>query len=92
MPMSMEASVIVLENGKGMIVINVKLVGLFKTGRFKQKNCIWVDGVQVRDVVDELHIPLHLLGIILINRIHASLDSPLNDGDDLVLLPLLEGG
>lgn len=92
MPVSMEASVIALENGRVMIVINVKLVGLFKTGRFKQKDCVWADGVRVSDVVDELDIPLKLLGIILINGVHANLDSPLNDRDALVLLPLLEGG
>lgn len=76
----------------GTITINIKLVGLFKSGRFRQKDCAFPKGIQVRAVVEQLQVPLHLLGIILINGVHAHIDSPLNDGDALVLLPLLEGG
>ena len=75
-----------------MIRVNIKLVGLFSTGRFKQKDCSCQDGARVKDVIDELQIPLHLLGIILINGIHTDIDSSLMDEDALVLLPLLGGG
>jgi hypothetical protein len=75
-----------------MIRVNIKLVGLFSTGRFKQKDCSFQDGARIKDVIDELQIPLNLLGIILVNGIHVHIDSPLNDEDDLVLLPLLDGG
>jgi hypothetical protein len=75
-----------------MIKVNIKLIGLFSTGRFKQKDCSCLDGARVKDVIEELQIPLGLLGIVLINGIHADIDSPLKDEDDLVLLPLLDGG
>ena len=75
-----------------MIRVNIKLVGLFSTGRFKQKDCSCQDGARIKDVIDELQIPLNLLGIVLINGIHADIDSPLKDEDALVLLPLLDGG
>lgn len=75
-----------------MITINIRLVGLFKTGRFRQDVSSWPETTLVGDVVAKLQIPLKLLGIILINGIHADIDTRLKDGDILVLLPLLEGG
>jgi len=75
-----------------MIRVNIKLIGLFSTGRFKHKDCSCLDGVRVKDVLEELKIPQDLLGIILINGIHADIDSLLKDEDALVLLPLLDGG
>ena len=75
-----------------MMKINIKLVGLFKTGRFKQKDFLYSEGILVSDVIEDLQIPLTLLGIVLINEVHSDTNSPLREGDALVLLPLLEGG
>jgi hypothetical protein len=43
-------------------------------------------------VVDELGIPGPLLGIVLINGVHAGIEDILNDGDTLCLLPFIDGG
>jgi hypothetical protein len=43
-------------------------------------------------VVDELLIPDPLLGIVLINDIHAGVEDLLHDGDTLCLLPFIDGG
>lgn len=72
--------------------IDVSLHGVFRIDRFKQRTCTYPDAVSARQVVDDLKIPHGLLGIVLINGIHATIDSPLSDGDRLTLLPLLDGG
>ena len=46
----------------------------------------------MREVVDGLLIPDPLLGVVLINDIHAGVEAVLNDGDSLCLLPFIDGG
>jgi hypothetical protein len=70
----------------------IKLVGIFRMGRFNEAVREYPADTCVREVVDELRIPDPLLGIVLINDIHAGIDDVLNDGDTLCLLPLLDGG
>lgn len=72
--------------------VSVKLVGIFQIGRFKEAVCEYPTGTSVRKVVDELLVPDPLLGIVLINDVHAGVDAVLNDGDTLCLLPLIDGG
>lgn len=72
--------------------VTIKLVGTFKAGRFKEMVREYPSGTCVREVVDDLRIPKPLLGIVLVNDIHAGAEDVLNDGDTLCLLPLLDGG
>jgi len=72
--------------------VTVKLVGVFQIGRFKEAVCEYPIGTSVRKVVDELLIPDPLLGIVLINDIHAGIEDLLHDGDALCLLPFIDGG
>ena len=72
--------------------IQIKLVGLFKTDRFETEMRTYPDGAVVRDVVTDLRLPLVHLGIILLNDLHAEMDTPLADGDALTLLPFVDGG
>ena len=72
--------------------ITVSLHGIFRIDRFKNEIREYPDGSNVQKVIDELQIPVRLLGIILINGTHAKADDSLHDGDTLMLLPLLEGG
>lgn len=72
--------------------IQVRLIGLFKSGRFGEQVRSYPAGSLVADVVSDLDLPREHLGIVLINDLHADLESPLNDGDRLTLLPLLDGG
>jgi len=72
--------------------IEVKLVGLFQAGRFKQKTCNYPAGTNVQQIFDDLQLPEQHLGIVLINGLHATRETVLYDGDRLALLPLLEGG
>ncbi len=72
--------------------VTVKLIGIFQTGRFKEAVCEYPADTCVRKVVDELLIPDPLLGIVLINDVHAGIDDLLHEGDTLCLMPLLDGG
>lgn len=72
--------------------VTIKLVGIFRTGRFNEVVREYPPSTCVREVVDELRIPDPLLGIVLINDIHAGVEDILNDGDTLCLLPFIDGG
>lgn len=72
--------------------VTIKLVGIFQTGRFKEAVREYSAGTRAGDIVAELRIPDPLLGIVLINDIHARIDDVLNDGDVLCLLPFIDGG
>ncbi len=72
--------------------INVKLVGLFQTGRFKQSHRDYPSTTNVQDVIDDLDLPQQHFGIVLINGVHADVDTLLSEGDHLVLMPVIDGG
>ncbi len=72
--------------------INVKLVGLFQTGRFKQADCDYPQDTRVHEVVEDLQLPRQHFGIVLINGVHADREAVLNEGDQLVLMPIVDGG
>jgi molybdopterin converting factor small subunit len=76
----------------GEIKVRVKLYGVFRTTRFKEEIRNYPPGVRVREVVEALRLPEHLLGIVVINDLHAGTDDILGDGDTLSLFPLLDGG
>ena len=75
-----------------MMKINVKLVGMFRIGRFNERRLQYPSGARVLDIVDDLQLPKDVLGIILINGVHAGEQDSLKDGDALSLLPMLDGG
>ena len=75
-----------------MMKINVKLVGMFRIGRFNEKRLEYPSDARVFDIVDDLQLPKDILGIILINGVHAGEQDSLKDGDALSLLPMLDGG
>ncbi len=72
--------------------ITVSLHGVFRIDRFKLEVRTYPIASPVQKVIDELKIPVKLLGIIIINGTHATATDILHDGDTLMLLPLLEGG
>ena len=72
--------------------INVKLIGLFQADRFKQQDREYPAGTKVQAIVEALHLPQQHLGIVLINEVHAVIDTVLTEGDHLVLLPFVDGG
>lgn len=72
--------------------IQICLHGAFRRQRFAEQFRQLPPETRVREVVESLQLPDHLLGIILINGVHAGLDDLLKDGDILSLLPMVDGG
>jgi len=72
--------------------VTIKLVGPFRIGRFREEVREYPSALPVRDLIDELRIPVNLLGIVLVNGIHAGVEDLLADGDTVSLLPFIDGG
>ena len=72
--------------------IRVRLSGAFRIGRFKEEEREYPRGTIIQQVVDELELPEQILGIVLINGIHADFGDELQEGDILALLPIVDGG
>jgi molybdopterin converting factor small subunit len=74
------------------MIVTIQLVGIFRIDRFSEMVREYPSGTCVWEIADELQIATPLLGIVLINEIHAGVRDVLNDGDTLCLLPLIDGG
>lgn len=72
--------------------VSVKLHGVFRIDRFKEESAEYPPGTTVHDIVEQLQLPDHILGIVLVNGIHGTTDDQLKNGDTLDLLPILDGG
>lgn len=72
--------------------ITIKLYGVFRIGRFKEAQQTFPVGSNVQVVVDNLELSPDLLGIVLIDGVHADVEYVLKDGNTLSLLPVLDGG
>ncbi len=72
--------------------ITISLHGIFRIDRFKLAVRSYPADTKVQEIIDDLKIPINLLGIIIINGVHAEANATLCDGDTIKLLPLLEGG
>ncbi len=74
------------------MLITIKLVGAFRLGRFKEEVREYRPGISIREIVDSLQLPEQILGIVLINGAHAEFEDILHEGDNLTILPVLDGG
>lgn len=75
-----------------MSTITVKLYASFRHNRFKSAERGYATTPTVRQVIDELDLPVRDVGFILIDDRHAHIDDPLPDGAVLSLLPRIGGG
>jgi len=75
-----------------MIKVQVRLFGVFRRNRFNEAVQHLPHGSCVQDVVAGLGLSLHLLGIAVVNDRYAGLETTLEDGGDLALFPMLDGG
>lgn len=74
------------------MIINVKLVGLFQTDRFKQQDREYPNGIKVQHIINDLQLPQQHCGIVLINGVHAGINSLVTEGDQVVIMPVVDGG
>ena len=78
-----------------MAEIRVKAAGgvtKFMPGQSSEYKTEVAEGTTIGDMLDALGIPRNGPSIILVNRTTASLDTKLNDGDEVHLLPMVVGG
>jgi len=74
------------------VLVTIKLHGVFRINRFKEERVEYPPGTTVQEIVEQLQLPDHILGIVMINDVHGTTDNQLNNGDTLALLPILDGG
>lgn len=72
--------------------ITIKLYGVLRQKHFKEKVFVLPDGLTVKDVVGMFTLPDNLIGALTINGKHAQMEDRLQDGDELTILPLMDGG
>lgn len=72
--------------------ITIKLVGSLRLERFKELVHDVPEGTQVLELIEQFKIPRRILGIVLINGLHATLEHEIQADDTVSLLPILGGG
>lgn len=72
--------------------LTLKLFATFREGRFKIEERQYPEGVNVRDIIEELGIDACECGILMVNGRHAALEQELCEGDSLSLFPKVGGG
>lgn len=72
--------------------IKIKLYGVLKIDRFGEAEFEYPYGTTVEDIVKEFSLPRKLIGAVVVNDVHSVSDHVLEDGDVLIILPLLDGG
>jgi len=72
--------------------VTVKLFAFFRDGRFKEEGREYSTGTVVGDIVDELGIGRDEVGVVMINSLQRSLQSPIADGDVVAIFPMIGGG
>ena len=75
-----------------ILKIRIKLFGVLRHGRFKDEVLDCPDGSDIASIVAQFQFPPHQLGIILVNGLHADIETKITDGDTLSLLPIVDGG
>jgi molybdopterin converting factor small subunit len=72
--------------------IEVRLFATFRLGRFKSEKRAYADATTVEMIIQDLGITDVERGVVLVNGCVTGMDSPLENGDVLSLLPLVSGG
>ncbi len=72
--------------------IRIKLFASLRVKRLKAEVREYLPETSVAQVLRVLGIAEELVGIVLINGRHASLEVALQAGDTLALVPLVDGG
>ncbi len=74
------------------MTVTVKLFATFRKGRFKESQRDYPEQTTVGEVIDDLCLPNHELGAILLNARHVGKGLQLHEGDTLSIFPLVGGG
>jgi molybdopterin synthase sulfur carrier subunit len=72
--------------------LTIKLFATFRAGRFDVAQVEHPPGVTLASIVDELGIPRHEIGILMVSGRHAELQHQPAAGDTVSIFPLVGGG
>lgn len=72
--------------------IKVRLFATLREGRFKEQIIAYGESVTPQMVIDQLHIALEDVAILLINGRDGKLETQLCDGDVVSIFPPVGGG
>ncbi len=72
--------------------ITVKLFGILQEKRFNKLQTKYTEKTTILQVMDEIGIPQHVIGVIFVNGRYAFPDRELKEDDVLAFFPLLGGG
>ncbi|MBF7081537.1 MoaD/ThiS family protein [Desulfallas sp. Bu1-1] len=50
------------------------------------------NGVTVLEILNQLHIPCHHVGLIVVNGKKGTMQTALREGDHLIIFPVVAGG
>ncbi len=74
------------------MIVTVKLFASFQKGRFATEPRDYADGVTIQDIVDDLHLPVPEIGVILVNSRHVDFEFRPSTGDTIAIFPVIGGG
>ena len=72
--------------------IEVRLFATFRNGRFKTKNLDLPNDCAVKDLLENLKIPVDEVGILMVNGKNVGVEQKLFDSDVLAIFPAIGGG
>lgn len=72
--------------------ISIKLYGALRQNHFKEKVLEVPEGLTVAQITDMFTLSDKLIGAVVINGSHVVMEDVLRDGDELIILPLMDGG
>lgn len=78
-----------------MIEVKVKLYGELEKYSPSQNNKFSMQlplGIHLKELMEFLKIPAHQIMLIIKNGVKATEDDFLNDGDEIIFLPVVGGG
>jgi sulfur-carrier protein len=72
--------------------ITVRLFAFFREGRFIEEVREYPEKTIVTDVINDLGINIHAVGVTMICFRQCALDTELKEGDQLGIFPMIGGG
>ena len=74
------------------MIIELKLFGTFREGRFKRKDLELAEGTQLSAIVEPLDLPESQAKIVMVKGIAVMDDCVLHDKDVIAIFPMIAGG
>ncbi len=74
------------------MLVTVKLFAYFRDNRFIKETRDYPPETRVQDIVDKLGIDPDEIGVLMINSRHTTLETTLQENDNLAIFPVVGGG